>query len=63
VWGPCPPIVVTKFKKDNDFANLIRISKVFHTKCFKDVWDIQKLDENFKQKGMRKGNHSSCSLS
>jgi len=58
--GSMPPNVVTKLKKDNDFVNLIRISKVFYAKGHVGC---SKLDKIFKQKGMRKGNHSSCSLS
>ncbi len=43
IWGvgSMPPNVVTKLKKDIDFVNLIWINKVFYTKGFKDVWDIQ----------------------
>jgi hypothetical protein len=35
--GVHPPHVMRKLKKDEDLAGLIRISKVFYAKGFKDV--------------------------
>ncbi len=36
---PPPPHVMTKLKKDENLANVIRTSKVFYAKGFKYAWE------------------------
>jgi len=41
-WGVrYPPHVMTKLKRDENFAGLIWASKIFYAKSFRDVWDSQ----------------------
>ncbi len=41
-WGVrYPPNVMTKLKRDENLAGLIWVSKIFHAKGFRDVWDSQ----------------------